>query len=711
MIARAAHEDVAGKLMQHHAERAKWEALIVSCLGLVVVTAGIWGLWVSSTDSIKENYRHYLIGLAEVAATLVDVPLHDTIRDPSQQNGPDYRRAVAPLRRLRDAVPDVRYVYTVVPDGNDVRFVLDAADPGHRTAAGLSEQAGVWELYTDTGPAMRRTLGDATHPGVASATDEPTRDAWGIFMSGLAPIRAADGRQIGAVGVDVEASVYVARLDAALHRALLGLAPAGLLIVAFGIAFYRIRLRGLADAHAAVDSAQAAARAARVLREASLSDQLTGLANRARFMECLSDAVERVNCGRQQGLAVLFLDFDQFKLVNDSLGHKSGDDLLQQAAQRLQAAVRLTDTVCAPAANLVSRFGGDEFLILINDLPDPQEAVRIGERILNELAPAYRLFDGEVHSTASIGIVTSSRGGASAEELVRNADLAMYEAKRAGRACVVVFNESMHTRLTRRLTIESQLRRAIGTSQLYLVYQPIVELLTGDVVSVEALLRWDHPTLGAISPAEFIPVAEESGLIIAVGQRVLQQACRALVAWRTSDLERAPRTVSVNISRAELALGNQLLQQVRAVLAETGLPASCLQLEVTEREVMRNPEVALQLLNDLRTLGVKLAMDDFGTGTSSLSLLRQYPFDTIKIDRSFVEGLIDNQDVLAVIHATVNLIEHLGMASLAEGVEQRAQVAVLQSLGCRYAQGYLFSRPVGAERLLEVLSGGIAVVH
>jgi EAL domain-containing protein (putative c-di-GMP-specific phosphodiesterase class I) len=249
---------------------------------------------------------------------------------------------------------------------------------------------------------------------------------------------------------------------------------------------------------------------------------------------------------------------------------------------------------------------------------------------------------------------------------------------------------------------------SIGSSELYLVYQPIVALDSGQMVSVEALVRWNHPVMGPISPGEFIPIAEESTLIIAIGQWVLREACLAMVEWRRTDTERAPKYIGVNVSRAELALGDVFLEHTRDLLASVGLPPACLQLEVTEREVMRNPQACLELMRELRRLGVRLAMDDFGTGTSSLGLLRDYPFDTIKIDRSFVQDLIPNRDVLAVTHATIAMIANLGMASLAEGVEEPAQVAVLQSLGCRYAQGYLFSRPVRSDRLLDALESNRA---
>jgi diguanylate cyclase (GGDEF)-like protein/PAS domain S-box-containing protein len=439
------------------------------------------------------------------------------------------------------------------------------------------------------------------------------------------------------------------------------------------------------------------------LSAAALRDRLTGLANRTLFMERLHLAIGRVRAGSQKMFGVLFLDFDRFKLVNDAMGHEAGDQLLNAIAVRLRTTLRSAESEDDVSGNLIARFGGDEFLILINDLRDSRDVERIARRLIGSLAPAYAINGRDVHSTASIGIVTSVQCLESAEAVVRNADVAMYEAKRAGRACSVVFNEAMHTRLARHVNIESALRKALGTDQLYVVYQPIVELATGRRVSVEALVRWEHPTLGGVSPAEFIPVAEESGLIVPLGQWVLLEACRTLAQWRDLDPDGAPEYVSVNISRAELALGDRLLMRIRQTLAQTGIPANSLMLEVTEREVMRDPDATLLLMQRLRDLGVRLAMDDFGTGTSSLACLRQYPFDVIKIDRSFVNDLAANPDVLAVIHATITLVENLGKASVAEGVEEPAQVAVLQSLGCRYAQGYYFSRPVAAESLMGTM--------
>jgi EAL domain-containing protein (putative c-di-GMP-specific phosphodiesterase class I) len=277
----------------------------------------------------------------------------------------------------------------------------------------------------------------------------------------------------------------------------------------------------------------------------------------------------------------------------------------------------------------------------------------------------------------------------------------MYEAKRSGRARAVAFNEVMRTRLNRKVAIESSLHKAIGTDQFKLVFQLIIDLDSGGLDSVEALVRWDHPELGAISPSEFIPIAEESELIATLGRWVLEEASRAFVKWHQLDPGRASSRLSVNVSRSELARGGRLLKQIFDTLTRAGMDPECLQLEVTERDVMSNPEVSLELMRELRLQGVRLAMDGFGTGTSSLRILREYPFNTIKIDRSFVKDVDTNPDLLAVIHATVTLIENLGMASLAEGVDDAQQLAVLQSLGCRYAQGSLFGSPLQAELLMD----------
>ncbi|MFM2289303.1 MAG: hypothetical protein RL684_2446 [Pseudomonadota bacterium] len=815
---------------------ARWEAAAVAAAALMVVVSGVFGVWFTAQRSVRNNYNEHLVALAQAASELVDLKAQRELRDPAQMNDAQYRQAVLPLRRFLLAVPEVRYIYTVARQGDEVRFVLDAAEPGAHTGTGLPEQAGLWEPYAQREPAMVAALGLDGSPPTAAATSEVYADPWGSFVTGWAPLLDEAHQPVGAIGVDVDAQVYLARLRAARFWSLLGLLPAFALIGSLSYWFYRLRLNThsaavetrqaaeiaewsarrlgeerkrlesvleatgvgtwffdvtnstghhdercaalIGDSAADVDgmdmkmwmerlheqdcepvtrAIQAACERADgrflcefrlrhadghwvwilsrgqimerdangkalglggiqmdissrkqmegELEKAAHVDKLTGLTNRARFIERLNAAVERVREGRQPHLALLYLDFDRFKMVNDTLGHGAGDELLRQIAVRLRQALRSGDARGGEdLANVVGRFGGDEFLVLVNDLKDARDAVRIAERLLNTLSPAYSLSGNEVFSSASIGIVCSSTGTESGDELVRNADLAMYEAKHAGRACSVEFSEVMHTRLLRHVTVETALRRAIGTRELSLAYQPIVALDSGRMVSAEALVRWDHPVLGKVSPSEFIPIAEESGLIVAIGQWVLQEACVQLAAWRSSRAPGCPEYVSVNLSRTELALGNRLYDQVRNTLQSHDLPGECLQLEVTEREVMRNPAEALKLMKRIQSLGVRFAMDDFGTGTSSLAFLRDYPFNTIKIDQSFVKNVEASKDVLAVIHATISLVENLGMASVAEGVETPAQLGVLQSLGCRYAQGYYFSRPVPASELLSAVA-------
>ncbi len=437
------------------------------------------------------------------------------------------------------------------------------------------------------------------------------------------------------------------------------------------------------------------------LRTAARLDKLTGLYNRAEFLTRLRVALRRAADGGSALCAVLFLDLDRFKLINDTLGHDAGDALLKAFSARLRVELGAADPgEDAPAGDVVARFGGDEFAVLADGLPDAAAAEALAARLLAAATRPYELSGREVHSSVSVGIVLS-RGEESAETVMRHADVAMYEAKHAGKRRCVTFNDAMQVRLSRELAIESALRRALDAGQLYLVYQPIVDLGSRRVVSAEALLRWTHPELGPLSPSEFIPIAEDSGLIIPIGHWVLDAACRQFMQWRALCPQRAPDTISVNVARAQLALGEQLIEQIRDVMQRRGMPPGSLQVEITEREVMRDPEVSLRLIESIHKLGVRLAMDDFGTGASSLGCLRAYPFDTIKIDRTFLGGLDADRDVLAVMHATVQLIENLGKSSVAEGIESPTQVAILQSLGCRFGQGYLLGRPVAAEKFLD----------
>jgi diguanylate cyclase (GGDEF)-like protein len=432
-------------------------------------------------------------------------------------------------------------------------------------------------------------------------------------------------------------------------------------------------------------------------------DPLTGLPNRFAFVKALDRAIRGYSLDENARFAVLCIDVDRFKLVNDAMGHAAGDELLCHIAKRLRSTVRLSDRGPAGCARGMSaRFGSDEFAVLVTGLRPAGAIGNIAERLMTTLAKPYDIHGRTVHSSASIGIAMGERGGRDALKIIQRADVAMFEAKQQGRARAVVFDEQMQNRISRRLLLEGDLRSALLSGGLSVVYQPIVDLEDGTMISAEALVRWTHPTMGPISPAEFVPIAEDSGLVVPLGNYVLRESCRQFLEWGRSDPERAPKTISINLSRTELALGHAYIERLRETLTELGMEPRCLQLEVTEREIARDPALSISLMNALKETGVRLAMDDFGTGASSLSCLRHLPFDTVKIDQSFLASLESERDVLMVLHATVTLIENLGMCSVAEGIERASQVAVLQSIRCRRGQGYLFSRPLAGDLLTSV---------
>ncbi len=432
-------------------------------------------------------------------------------------------------------------------------------------------------------------------------------------------------------------------------------------------------------------------------------DPLTGLPNRFAFVKALDRAISGYSLDPNAAFAVLCIDVDRFKVVNDAMGYAAGDELLCHIAKRLRSAVRVSDRGSAGTApGMAARFGSDEFAVLVTGLCPADSIGNIAERLMTALAKPYDIFGRVIHSSASVGIAMGERGGRDALKILQRADVAMFEAKLQGRTRAVVFDEQMQNRISRRLQLESDLRSALLSGGLGVVYQPIVDLESGTMISAEALVRWMHPTLGPISPAEFVPIAEDSGLVVPLGEYVMREACGQFLEWRRSDPMRAPLTISINLSRTELALGHAYIEQLRDTLTEVGMEAHCLQLEVTEREIARDPALSISLMHALKETGVRLAMDDFGTGASSLSCLRHLPFDTVKIDQSFLASLESERDVLMVLHATVTLIENLGMCSVAEGIERASQVAVLQSIRCRHGQGYLFSRPLAGDLLTAV---------
>jgi diguanylate cyclase (GGDEF)-like protein len=431
-------------------------------------------------------------------------------------------------------------------------------------------------------------------------------------------------------------------------------------------------------------------------------DALTGLPNRTLFLDRLSQVLERANRSAEYTFAVLFLDLDQFKVINDSLGHNAGDELLVAIGQLFRRSLRSTDTV--------ARLGGDEFVILLDDLHDPNEAVRVAMRIQDALKAPFQVQGQFAYTSASIGIVSSVHGYERTMDILRDADIAMYQAKAMGKACYAVFEPSMRKSAIARLELESDLRQAIERQELDLYYQPILAMASGQVAGMEALLRWHHPIHGSIAPDDFIPLAEETGLIIPIGQWVLREACRQMRCWRTTLPGSEKLYVSVNVSGKQLTHCG-FARQVAEILSDTGIPAHSLRLEITESVLMDNAELAMRAVEKLRALGVELYIDDFGTGYSSLSYIQRFAINTIKIDRSFVEVINDQGDSSELIKSILRFALDLGLETIAEGVETEDQLEHLKGLLCVYGQGFVISKPLSPEAAGMFLAQAFSEKH
>jgi diguanylate cyclase (GGDEF)-like protein/PAS domain S-box-containing protein len=426
-------------------------------------------------------------------------------------------------------------------------------------------------------------------------------------------------------------------------------------------------------------------------------DSLTDLPNRALLNDRLTEAMSLAR-RHQRRLAVLFLDVDRFKHINDSLGHMIGDRLLRSIAQRLLRCVRASDTV--------SRQGGDEFVILLSEVAHAQDAAVCADKILEVVRSPHRIEQHDLHVTASVGIVTYPDDGTDADTLMKHADFAMYQAKEHGRDNRQFFKRDLNIRAVERQSLESGLRHALEREEFMLHYQPKLNLETGAIVGVEALIRWLHPERGLVSPTDFIPIAEESGLIVPIGRWVLAEACRQAQAWQ--DMGLAPIRVGINISAVELR-ANDFVEFVNMVLATTRLESRILELELTETFLMQDSTSTSAVLHALKDIGLHLALDDFGTGYSSLNHLKRFPIDTLKIDRSFVHGITTNSDDASIVGAVISMGSHLHMRVIAEGVETEEQLEFLRDHKCPFGQGYYFSRPVAAEECTQLLLHGIVL--
>ena len=454
-------------------------------------------------------------------------------------------------------------------------------------------------------------------------------------------------------------------------------------------------------------------RAEELLAHNAFHDGLTNLPNRALFLDRLQHALTLSKRHANYKFAVLLIDVDEFKIINDSLGHTAGDELLIKIGQRLKDAVRRADLVSRPRNgwvadkpindDVLARLGGDEFTVLLDDIRDPIEAVRVAERIQAELATPFFVNQQEIVISASIGIASSTSPHTQAEDLMRDADIAMYRAKRDGKARCEVSDPAMHASAVKRLQLETDLRKALDQGEFRVHYQPIVSLQTGKITGFEALTRWQRPE-GILPPAAFIAVAEEIGLIVPMNRQLLREACQHLRSWQTEFPSIPPLTMSVNITPKEF-VQSDLASEIGKTLQQTGVDPGCIQLEIVETIAMGDAEKSGQVLSQLKALGVRLSIDDFGTGYSSLSRLRRIPVDTLKIDRAFIMNMHTDSESREIVRVIIMLAHNLGLKVVAEGTEIEEHIKLLKELNCEMAQGYHFSRPADDQAMLKLLAG------
>ena len=440
------------------------------------------------------------------------------------------------------------------------------------------------------------------------------------------------------------------------------------------------------------------------ITEGKVSDPLTNLPNRLLFLDRLGRLMRHSKRHPDRLFAVLFLDLDGFKMINDSLGHLVGDQLLLAVAKRLESCLRETDTVARLAQTFtLARMGGDEFTVLLDEIKEPADANHAAERIMKELSAPFHIGGKEIFTSASIGIALRNASYQQPEEIMRDADTAMYQAKSLGKSRYEIFDADMRATVLARLELETDLRRALERSELRNFYQPIVALATGQIMGFEALMRWQHPTRGLLGPDKFISVAEDTGLIRELGWWSLGEACRRLKEWRNQVGPERDLVISVNLSIKQFTQQN-LVQNIGAMLEELGIPPHALKLEITESTVMEDPAAAVEMLQKMKGLGIRLAIDDFGTGYSSLSYLHRFPLDTLKIDRSFISGEAQGVNGMEIARTVMPLAKNLQLDVVAEGVETAEQAQQLKNLECKYAQGFFFSEPVTADAAGALLS-------
>jgi len=516
----------------------------------------------------------------------------------------------------------------------------------------------------------------AAHPALSALLGVDTGWLWSVHLVPVAILSYRNGTW-GAVPAVLTSVVLVLIGEFVLGGGtVVGLDPSSADLLALATSFSDVLVAALA---------LYARRNARDLRAAAFRDHLTGLPNRRLFLDRLSHRVVQARRRPRARFGILFLDLDSFKLINDSLGHAVGNEVLRRTARRLERSLRDIDTV--------TRWGGDEFVVLLDEVEDERDATTVARRIFHSLELPMEVEGYRVQLDVSVGVTLGTDHDTDAEALVGEADTAMYRAKGQGKGRIAVFTPSMHAQARTRLELETELQGAMERAEFLLHYQPLVSLEDGRVAGLEALVRWRHPRRGLLSPSDFMPVAEETAVVVPLGTFVLREACRTLAGWRRRHGELDGLSVAVNVSARQLSRSD-FVEVVAEVCREFELPPECLHLEITETVLVENAELASRSLDRLRSVGIQLSIDDFGTGYSSLDYLHRFPVHRLKIDRSFVEPLRDGHRNAAIIRAVVALGRELGIRTVAEGVETEQQRAVVESVGCDYGQGYHFFPPL-----------------
>ncbi|MHB0977650.1 MAG: bifunctional diguanylate cyclase/phosphodiesterase [Candidatus Aquicultorales bacterium] len=672
---------------------------------MIAILAVGWFL----TDGVGKHEEaetsHNLLNRARTTAAAVDGrKVAELTGSPADLENPAFQRLREQLSEVRQANPDVRFVYLMGLRGKDVVFLADA-EPTHS-----KDYSPPGQVYQDASRQLRELFEKGT-----SFVEGPIRDDWGVWVSGLSTIDdPATGRPLAVLGIDIDAADWMQSV--AFYR-LLGI-TATLTVVLLTILFLAIwqrtrqasariaaleitalkyetekRVHDIASAFGQEVSMLISERKAaeEKIKRMAYYDPLTDLPNRMLFHDRLSVAVAQAHRSGDK-LAIMVLDLDRFKNINDTLGHLAGDELLRLVASRLRNVVREGDTV--------ARLGGDEFTLLLPDIQRAGDAVKIAKKVLDALDPSFAYGEHELHISTSIGIALFPNDGEDADTLLKNSDIAMYRAKEKGKNNYQLYAPAMNTMAFERLALENCLRNALEKDEFVIHYQPQIELETGRISGAEALLRWRHPEFGLVLPGEFIPLAEDSGLIIPIGDWVLSQACRSAVAWN-SRISR-PVKVAVNLSACQLEKAD-LAQRIGRIMAEAGYDPSLLELEITETVAMRNVESKIKTIRELREMGVSIAIDDFGTGYSSLTYLKRFPINTLKIAHSFVYDACADEDSAVIAKTIIELARNLGLKVIAEGVETAEQLAFLETNGCQEVQGFLLGKPMPVEQFERLL--------